>query len=148
LAAPIVTCANCGKRNRLRASATGTPRCGNCHEPLPWVVEADRDSFGAEIAAEVPVVVDFWAPWCAPCRMVTPVLEKLARDLAGRLKVVKLNVDSATDVAARYGAQSIPLLVVIKGGAEVDRLVGAAPERTIRGWLEPHLGAVVSGEPA
>jgi thioredoxin 2 len=103
------------------------------------VVEADRDSFQQEIEAAVPVIVDFWAPWCAPCRMVTPALEKLARDLAGGVKVVKLNVDSATDIAARYGAQSIPLLVLIKEGVETDRMVGAAPEPSIRGWLEPHL---------
>jgi thioredoxin 2 len=139
--ATIVACPNCGKKNRVPPAATGTPRCGNCHEPLPWVVDADRDSFQAEITAEVPVVVDFWAPWCAPCRMVTPVLEKLAGDLAGRLKVVKLNVDEATDVAAHYGAQSIPLLVLVKDGAEADRLVGAVPEPGMRGWLEPHLSA-------
>jgi thioredoxin 2 len=139
--ATIITCPNCGKRNRVPPAATGTPRCGNCHAQLPWVVDADRDSFQAEITAEVPVVVDFWAPWCAPCRMVTPVLEKLARDLAGRLKVVKLNVDEATDVAARYGVQSIPLLVLVKDGAEADRLVGAVPEPSMRGWLEPHLSA-------
>jgi thioredoxin 2 len=146
--ATIITCPNCGKKNRVPPSAAGIPRCGNCHEPLPWDVEADRDSFELEIAAEVPVVVDFWAPWCAPCRMVTPVLEKLSRDLAGKLKVVKLNVDSATDVAARYQAQSIPLLVLIKDGAEVDRLVGAVPEPSIRSWLEPHLSGVASGERA
>jgi len=139
----IIACPNCGKKNRLRPAATGTPRCGNCHSPLPWVVDADRASFDAEITAEVPVVVDFWAPWCAPCRMVTPVLEKLAREAAGRLKVVKLNVDEATDVAARYGAQSIPLLVLVKDKAEVDRLVGAVPEPQMRGWLDPHLSATV-----
>jgi thioredoxin 2 len=139
----IVACPNCGKKNRLRPAATGTPRCGNCHERLPWVVDADRSSFEAEITAEVPVVVDFWAPWCAPCRMVTPVLEKLAREEAGRLKVVKLNVDEATDVAARYGAQSIPLLVLVKDRAEADRMVGAVPEPQMRGWLEPHLSATV-----
>jgi thioredoxin 2 len=146
--ATIVVCPNCGKNNRVPPAATGSPRCGNCHAQLPWVVDADRDSFRAEITAGVPVVIDFWAPWCAPCRMVSPVLEKLARDLAGQLKVVKLNVDEATDVAARYGAQSIPLLVLVRDGAEVDRLVGAVPEPGMRGWIEPHLDAAAAAPPS
>lgn len=137
----IIKCPNCGTKNRVRPQASGVPRCSVCHHALPWVVDADAESFDTEIVASVPVFVDFWAPWCAPCRMVTPVLEKLARDLAGRLKVVKLNVDEATDVAARYGVQSIPLLVLVKDGAEADRLVGAVPEPSMRGWLEPHLSA-------
>ena len=137
----IVTCPNCGTRNRIRPSAQGTPRCSKCHADLPWLVDADQRSFAEEITASVPVIVDFWAPWCAPCRMVSPVLEKLARELAGRLKVVKVNVDQAAELGARYGAQSIPLMVLIENGEEADRLVGAVPEPRIRSWLEPHLSA-------
>ena len=120
------------------------PRCAVCHSLLPWLVEADSDTFESEIAASVPVVIDFWAPWCGPCRMVTPALERLARAHAGRMKVVKLNVDSAPDIAGRYGVQGIPLLVLVQEGKEVDRRVGAVPEREIEAWLRPHLGVDAS----
>jgi thioredoxin 2 len=106
-----------------------------CHHLLPWIVDAERESFEAEIRASVPVVIDFWAPWCGPCRMVTPSLERLAHAHAGRLKLVKLNVDEAPDIGARYEVQGIPLLVLLRNGEELDRLVGAAPESQIESWL-------------
>ena len=137
----IVACPHCGKKNRLRPSSQGVPRCANCHNALPWIVDADRDSFEAEIDASVPVVVDFWAPWCGPCRMIAPALESLSRKHAGRLKVVRLNVDEAPDLSARHQVQGIPLLVLFESGEERDRLVGAAPERRIETWIEPHLPA-------
>jgi thioredoxin 2 len=143
-ASPTIRCDHCGKRNRVAVAAEGIPRCGNCHQPLPWIVEADAATFDEAIAASVPVLVDFWAPWCGPCRMVTPLVERLAHDHAGRMKVVKLNVDGAPDIAGRYGVQGIPLLVLLRDGEEVDRLVGAAPEPQLRQWLEPHLAAVPS----
>ena len=142
MAATIVTCPNCGKKNRLRPQAEGVPRCAVCHTLLPWIVDADKDSFDEEIRASVPVLVDFWAPWCAPCRMVSPIVEKLGRTHAGRLKVVKLDIDGAPEIAARHGVQGIPLLVLFEGGQEVDRLVGAAPEGQLRRWVEPRLPAV------
>jgi thioredoxin 2 len=135
----IVTCPNCGKKNRLRASGEGTPRCAVCHTALPWLVEADAGSFDEHLTASVPVLVDFWAPWCGPCHMVSPVVEALAHEEAGRLKVVKLDIDQAPAIAARYGIQGIPLLVVHRDGEEVDRLAGAAPKAQIRQWLERHL---------
>lgn len=141
MAAAIVTCPNCGKKNRVRPQAEGVPRCAVCHTLLPWIVDADKDSFDEEIRASVPVLVDFWAPWCGPCRMVSPVVEKLGRDNAGRMKVVKLDIDGAPQIAARYGVQGIPLLLLIENGEEADRLVGAAPEPQLRQWLEPHLPA-------
>jgi thioredoxin 2 len=147
MADSIVTCPNCGKRNRVRPSADGVPRCANCHNLLPWLVEADSTTFEAELAASVPVVIDFWAPWCGPCRVVTPSLERLARAHAGRIKVVKLNVDSAPEIAGRYRVQGIPLLVLTQDGKEVDRLVGASPERTIEAWLRRHLELAASATP-
>ncbi len=141
MAASIVTCPHCGKKNRLRPQAEGVPRCANCHNLLPWIVDADEGSFDEEVRASVPVLVDFWAEWCGPCRMVSPVVEKVGRDNAGKLKVVKLDVDGAPQIAGRYGVQGIPLLVLIVGGEEADRMVGAVPEPRLRKWLEPHLGA-------
>src|ERR1700742_3939531 len=96
MGAVVVKCANCGYRNRVPAAAEGVPRCGHCHQPLPWIADATDDTF-AEIAeaASVPVVVDLWAPWCGPCRMVSPALEQVARDLAGQVKLVKVNVDNS-----------------------------------------------------
>jgi thioredoxin 2 len=144
--APIVACPNCGKRNRVPVAADGVPRCGNCHQPLPWIAEADAQSFDSAIRASIPVLVDFWAPWCGPCRMVSPVVERVGRDLSGRLKVVKLNVDEAPAISARYDVQGIPLLVLISDGREVDRLVGAVGEPQLRRWVEPHVPGQAGAE--
>ena len=135
----IVACTNCGKKNRVPVVARGVPRCAVCHTPLPWIVDAAPDDFDGAIDADLPVLVDFWAAWCGPCRMIGPIVERIGRELAGRMKVVRLDVDQAAEIAARYGAQSIPLLVLFRDGEEIDRLVGAVPERQLRQWLEPHL---------
>jgi thioredoxin 2 len=139
--ATIVSCPQCGTKNRVRATSTGTPQCSVCHTPLPWGVEASADTFDEEVTASVPVLVDFWAPWCGPCRMVSPLVEQLGQENAGRLKVVKLNVDEAPAIAARFGVQGIPLLVVMRDGSEADRLVGAAPLARLQSWLDPHLSS-------
>lgn len=138
----ILTCPNCGTKNRVRPTPSGVPRCSVCQTLLPWIVEAGPDTFDAELESSVPVLVDFWAPWCGPCRMVSPLVERLGREHAGRLKVVKLKVDEAPAISARFDVRGIPLLVVIRDRSEADRLVGAAPLPQLQAWLEPHLAPV------
>jgi thioredoxin 2 len=134
--ATIVACPSCGKKNRVRSTPAGVPRCSVCQTMLPWVVEASEASFDSELDASVPVLVDFWAPWCGPCRAVSPLVERLAREHAGNLKVLKLNVDNAPTLSQRYGIRGIPLLALFGNGQELDRFTGAAPYPTLESWLE------------
>ena len=135
----ILACPNCSARNRVGAIERGTPRCARCKTMLPWLVEADTKTFAAEAASSVPVVVDLWAPWCGPCRMIAPVLADLAARHAGKVKVVKVNVDDEPALAARFDARSIPLLVVLDRGREVERIVGALPRPALEARLAPIL---------
>jgi thioredoxin 2 len=136
----IVRCETCGTKNRVPAVASGTPRCGKCKSSLPWIAEADDATFPEVVEqSSIPVVLDLWAPWCGPCHMVTPSLEKLARDKAGQIKLVKVNVDKAPATARRFDAMSIPLMLVLDKGTVVDRQLGAGPEHALRAWLESAL---------
>jgi len=135
----VLTCTRCGAKNTIRPSATGSPHCGKCGTPLSWVVDATDATFEVEAEASPAVVVDLWAPWCGPCRFVEPILEQLAVDFAGRLKVIKVNVDENPRLAQQFDARSIPTMVVLQGGRVVDRVVGAMqkPDLTVRltPWL-------------
>ncbi|MFP5372342.1 MAG: thioredoxin [Actinomycetes bacterium] len=134
---PTVACPSCGTRNRVPPAATGTPRCGRCKAMLPWVADADDTTFaGVAERSPLPVVVDLWAPWCGPCRTVSPVLEQLAGEFAGRCKLVKVNVDDAPATSARFGVRGIPTLVALRDGREVARHVGAAPADRLRRWMQ------------
>jgi thioredoxin 2 len=132
----IAVCPACRRRNRIPAIARGVPRCASCHRPLPWLVEADDDSFTAAVTGSLPVLVDLWAPWCGPCRLVGPAVEQSASDFAGRLKVVKVNVDEAPTVVRRLGVQGVPTLILTHQGTVLDRKVGALPAAELSGWLD------------
>lgn len=140
----VVTCPHCGKRNRVPAVGDGRPRCGNCHEPLPWIADAGDTDFG-EVAerSPVPVLVDLWATWCGPCRMVSPALEQLATERAGRIKLVKVDVDANPGLARRFETMAVPTLLVLRHGEVVARQAGAAPVPALRAWLDEALPADV-----
>jgi thioredoxin 2 len=143
----VIQCQNCGRKNRVPAAARGTPRCAQCHKPLPWIADADDGSF-AEVAdaGSLPVLVDVWAPWCGPCRMVSPALDRLAHELAGRVKLVKVNADAAPGVARGFSVQGIPTLLLLRRGQVVARQTGAQPEPALRAWLERELASSASAE--
>ncbi len=128
----VTSCPSCGAKNRVPTSAAGTPRCAKCQSALPWIVDAGDTEFVAAVDTKRLVLVDLWAPWCGPCRMVTPVLEQLADEFASTLKVVKVNVDESPRTAARYEARSIPMLLFMRDGELVDTVVGAQPEHVLR----------------
>lgn len=133
----VIACEACGKKNRVPAVARGIARCAQCHTALPWMAEADTATFDAVAdSTRIAVLVDLWAPWCGPCRMVSPALERLARANAGRVKLVKVNVDEAPAISERFGVRGIPTLLVLRRGSVVARQTGAPPEPALQAWLE------------
>ncbi|MEU3246273.1 MULTISPECIES: thioredoxin [unclassified Streptomyces] len=138
--AGTVTCDHCGRGNRVPAAAAGTPRCGNCHSPLAWITEAGDADF-AEVAEQAKpfVLVDLWATWCGPCRTVSPALERVAHELAGRVKLVKVDIDRSPRLAQRFQVQAVPTLLLLDGGEVISRRTGAAPAPALRGWVEESL---------
>jgi thioredoxin 2 len=138
----LVDCPACGATNRVppdRVARGLAPVCGKCRAPLP--VGKPQPVTDASFAQDVersplPVLVDAWAPWCGPCHMIAPVIDQLATELAGRVRVVKLNVDDNPRIAARFDLRSIPTLLVLRDGREVDRLLGVQPKQEIARRLE------------
>lgn len=139
----LIQCPTCRATNRVpreKILAGLAPVCGRCKTPLPAgqkPVTVTDATFGAEVeGSPLPVLLDMWAPWCGPCRMVGPVVDELAGEWAGRVRVGKPNVDENPATAARFGVSSIPTLLIIKGGREIDRIVGAHPKAEIARRLE------------
>ena len=143
----LVKCATCGTKNRIPKSRMHeNPICGKCHAPLSFSgsnaapVDVTDQTFNEEVLSHNgPVLVDCWAPWCGPCKMVAPVLDQLALEYAGRVKIAKLNVDENPKIASQYGIQSIPTMLLFKSGKQVNRLVGALPKQEI----ERHMGTML-----
>jgi thioredoxin 2 len=139
----VIACPQCGRKNRVPPAASGIPRCGSCHQPLPWIVDATDATFAAVAdQASIPVLVDLWAPWCGPCRTVSPALERLAAEDAGRVKLVKVDVDSSPRTAGRFAVQGIPTLLLLDRGEVVTRQTGAAPHEVLRRWLDQGLASL------
>jgi thioredoxin 2 len=138
----IARCTTCGSHNRIPAARRDSgPLCGKCRIPLPPTVDQPVDISDATFASEVlqsslPVLVDCWASWCAPCRTVAPVLDELAKDYAGRIKVAKLNTEENRVIPARFGIQSIPTMLLFRDGELVDTVIGAMPKRQIESRLQ------------
>ena len=140
-------CPSCGASNRVPAEKLREglePICGRCKTPLsvsshPTIV-TDANFLEEVERSPLPVLLDMWAPWCGPCRMIAPVVEQLAVELAGRVKVAKLNTDENPMTGSRFNVRSIPTLLVLKDGREVDRLVGAMPKQEILRRLESIIG--------
>jgi thioredoxin len=137
----LVRCPACGATNRVpmdKLQTQGQPVCGRCKRSLPIGVQDGAPvtvtdaTFASEVErSPVPVLVDAWAPWCGPCRMIAPIVDQLAAELSGRVRVAKLNVDDNPVTAGRLDVRSIPMLLVFKGGREIDRIVGVQPKAEI-----------------
>ena len=135
----VLVCPNCGARNTIRPNPRGSPHCGTCGKPLPWVVDATDATFDLEAQTTATVLVDLWAPWCGPCKFVSPILAELADEHAGRLKVIKVNVDENPRLTQRFGAMRIPTMVILKDGREADRIIGAVPKPALAARVAPFL---------
>ena len=143
----IIRCNNCGTKNRIPNNRLNDfPVCGRCHTPLSrsriydQPVDITDQTFKDEVISYPdPVLLDCWAPWCGPCKMITPVLEQLAKEYAGKIKIAKLNVDKNPIISSQFSVQNIPTMLLFKNGKMVNRLVGALP----KGEIEKQILAVL-----
>ena len=142
---PIFRCVGCGQLNRISGAREGAPMCGACKKPFDTSgapQEVDTAGLRDTLArSPLPVLVDFWAPWCGPCRRAAPILDSLARQRAGQLLVLKVNSDDHPDAAAPLGIQGIPTFVIFRGGREAARQVGLPPPDGFARWIDAQLEA-------
>ncbi|QXW17982.1 thioredoxin TrxC [Comamonas jiangduensis] len=135
-----IVCPHCHKTNRVAQAAMGSaPHCGSCHQALftGEPVQLDADSFAKHVGrSHIPVVVDFWAPWCGPCRMMAPAFAQAAQQLSPQVRLAKLDTEAHPQAAAPYGIRSIPTMIVFDGGKEVARISGALPAGEIVRWVQ------------
>jgi len=143
----LIHCLACGADNRVPREKLNqglAPVCGRCKAPLPTggqPITVTDANFSAEVEqSAMPILVDMWAPWCGPCRILAPVIEQLATEMAGRVRIGKLNVDENPVTAERFNVRGIPALLVFKGGREIDRMVGVQPKAEIVRRLERAIG--------
>jgi thioredoxin 2 len=133
-----IVCGHCGQINRLPAERDATAaRCGACHAPFfsGHPIEVDEDGFGRQVAhSDVPLLVDVWAPWCGPCRTMAPMFERAAQDLEPKVRLLKLNADTAPEVSSRLGITGIPTLLLMRHGREIARSAGAMDTQRIVAW--------------
>lgn len=146
LAEEMVRCSQCGQINRVRSEKLERgmqPKCGNCKASLlvrHGPVTVNDASFRDMVEnSDLPVLVDFWAPWCGPCHALAPVIEELASEFSGKIRVGKLNTDENPKVAGRFRIRSIPTMILFRNGQEIDRMTGVLPKQAIAGRIRAHL---------
>ncbi|SDS79097.1 thioredoxin [Halopseudomonas xinjiangensis] len=138
----ILACPNCHKKNRLAAERLEAgPSCGACKQPLfnGRPVAVGQATFANHAQSDLPVVIDFWAPWCGPCRQFAPVFEQATAELEPRARLVKINTEDEPELASRYAIRSIPTLMIVRRGKEIARLAGALPAAQFRQWVNQHI---------